>query len=400
LTLAIVEQESQMGGVEMSTLALARTLDRQRYRPVVIAPETGPLVTQCQASNVPVLLSPRPGFRSASFRLAGCTLADPIAIVGNPRRLWQAAGPLAQQLIACQADLVLTKGLLAHFYGGWAARRLGIPCIWHVQDEIPPRRAGGLYLRGLQATAQQLAVAVVGDAQSIATQFPRHPHVCVVYNGIDPDEFAPTVPVGALRDGLGIPREAQLVGNLARLTAWKGQHVLVEAFNRLALEFPDLHLALVGSVLFDDGSYEQRLRRLAAEGPAPRRVHFAGYRSDTARVLADLDLYVHPSLCKDTAPLALLSALATGLPTVVSAVPGILEVVEPGKSTLVFPPGDAAALATHLRALLTGPEASAQLGRAGRALALSRFSTRAYTAAMTAVFDQVLTSRDVVPWRK
>ncbi len=381
-----------MGGVEVSTLALARSLDRSRYRPVVIAPAFGPLMDHCRTHQVPALLSQRPRFRSASYRLAGRTLADPLAMAVNPWRLWAASRPLAQHLVACQAGLVLTKGLLAHLYGGWAAQRLGLPCIWHVQDEIPARRASGLYLRTLQAAAQRLATAVVGDAHSIAGQFSQHLSVHVVYNGVDMGEFSPETPTGSLRTDLDIPHDARLVGNLARLTDWKGQHVLIEAFNRLAPVFPDLHLVLVGSALFDDDSYERRLKRLTAAGPAPDRVHFAGYRTDTARVLADLDIYIHPSLRKDTAPLALLSALATGLPVVISAVPGMLEVVEPDQSALIFPPGDSLALAAHLQALLEHPKQGEHLAQAARRLAMSRFSVHAYTAAMTAVFDQVLQS--------
>jgi glycosyltransferase involved in cell wall biosynthesis len=397
IRLAIVEQESQMGGVEYSTLYLAAALDRALYAPLVIAPVPGPLVENCARRSVPTQIAPRPQFRSASFRIGSRTLADPLAMLANPQRLVQASHYVERLLREYRTDLVLTKGLLTHFYAGLAARRLGIPCIWHVQDEVPARRALGLYLRTLQFAAQRLADAVIGDAASITRQLADHRHAYTVYNGIDTAEYAPDVAHGSLRADLGIPDGALLVGNLARLTDWKGQHVLIDAFNQVARVFPAAQLVLIGSPLFDNDQYERRLRAIAAAGPAAARIHFAGYRTDTAASIASLDIYVHPSLRKDTAPLALLSALAVGRPAIISDVPGMVEVVEPGESAVVVPAGDSAALASQLAVLLNQPERRAQLGANARADALRRFSIQAHTAAMTSIFEDVLSRRAAVP---
>ena len=392
LHIALVEQESRMGGVEFSTLQLASSLDRARYRPHVIVPDQGPLFYACQATGVETVVCPRPSFRSASFRLGKRTLADPLSMVFNPLQLWRASRSLQRELHALEIDLVITKGLLAHFYGGRAARNLGILCIWHVQDEVPAERARGLYLRGLRNAANHLATAVIGDARSIAAQFAGHPRVYTVYNGIDVTEYSPYTSPGTLRKDLGIPDSAIVVGNLARLTPWKGQHVLLEAFQRLAPDFPNVHLVLVGSALFDSDHYERQLRKMAAGGPAPDRIHLAGYRTDTAQTLASMDVYVHPSLRKDTAPLALLSALSTGLPTIISDVPGMLEVIEPGQSALVFGSGKSGELTEQLRILLEQPWLRRRLGCRARSLAVERFSVEAHTRAMTAVFSETLAS--------
>ncbi|MEI2608562.1 MAG: glycosyltransferase family 4 protein [Chitinophagaceae bacterium] len=390
ITIAFVEPTSDMAGVEYSTLFLAEALDKTQYTPVVIVPTWGPMADACQTRGIAVRVVPRAPFRSASFRWGQRNLADPLAMLFNPWQLWRSAYHLQKNLHHLPVDLLVSKGLLVHFYGGWAARRLGIPCIWHVQDEVPERRAGGLYLRGLQMAAQHLAQAVIGDAQTIARQFPRHPTVSTIYNGIDIQAYAPTTAPGNLRHTLGIPGEATLIGNLARLTDWKGQHVLIEAFQQIAPEHPQAHLVLIGTPLFDNNRYEQRLHRLVQEGPASDRIHFAGYRTDPAQTLAALDIYVHPSVRKDTAPLALLSALATGLPVVISDVPGMVEVVEPDHSALVFPAEDSAALVQHLRRLLTQPELGRCLGQAARDTAVQRFSLHAHAEAMIDIFNQTL----------
>jgi glycosyltransferase involved in cell wall biosynthesis len=389
-SLVVIEQESQIGGVEMSTLVLVAGIDRQQYAPTVIAPEPGPLTTACAATGVPTHIAPRPHFRSASFRLKGHTIADPLAMGVNPWRLRQAAIPVTRILKEIEADLVVTKGLLAHFYGGRAARAANIPCIWHVQDEVPADRARGGYLKVLQMAARHYATTVIGDADSITAQFDAHPQRFTVYNGIDTAVFSPQTQPGTLRSDLGIPPQATLIGNLARLTDWKGQHVLIEAFASIAANDSDHHLVLIGSALFDNDQYEQRLHDIAAASSVADRIHFAGYRTDTSAALAALDVYVHCSLRKDTAPLALLSALATGLPTIISDVPGMTEVVANGETGLVVPTGDHAALAQTLQRLLANPDLCARLSAAARISAETRFSTQRYVSAMTDIFDMTL----------
>ena len=388
--LAFVSQESRMAGVEYSTLYLAGALDRSLYVPMVIAPEEGKLVSRCRSLDIPVHIVARPRFRSSSFRIKGHTLANPVTTLANGANLWRATRPLTHLLHKQEVDLLVTKGLLVHFYGGWAARQLGIPCVWHVQDEVPVRRAGGLFLRGLQLAAGALATTVVGDAESITAQFPEHPRTQTVYNGVDTTEFSPHTAPGTLRQDLNIPEEALLIGNLARLTDWKGQDILIQAFHRLAVNCPHVHLVLIGSALFDDHRYEQRLKRIAREGPGRERIHFAGYRTDIAQTLAALDIYVHPSLRKDTAPLALLSALATGLPVIISDVPGMVEVVDDEVTGLIFSAGDANQLNMYLSTLVNEPALRGDMGYAARKAAIQRFSIDAHARQMTAVFEEAI----------
>ena len=387
---AFIEQESRMGGVEMSTLYLIQCLQETDFESLVLLPDDGPLADACNQAKIPIDFYKKPDFRSASFGLNGQAIADPLALLVNPAKFWHAARPLQKIIEAGGVDLVVTKGLLAHLYGGLAARRQRLPCIWHVQDEIPTRRAYGSYLRLMQMASIKLAKAVVGDAQSITAQFAGHPNSVTVYNGIDCRTFKPAGDPGSLREELGIPNEAVVIGNMARLKKWKGQHVLIDAFNSLVERYPDLHLVLIGSPLFAHNAYEYSLRQQAAASCAPERIHFAGYRIDTAQSLAALNIYVHPSLRKDTAPLALLSAMATGLPIIISAVPGMLEVVEPGRDALVFSPEDPRLLAGEICKLLEDKGLRVELGGAARLAAVSRFSLETYTKTMLTVFETVL----------
>src|SRR5262249_36326771 len=155
-----------------------------------------------------------------------------------------------------------------------------------------------------------------------------------------------------VRRELGIPPDALVIGHVARMTPWKGQHYLLDAFARVGRAIPRAHLLFVGAPVFDSGAYERSLReRTAALGLADR-VCFAGYRTDLPQVLAAMDLFAYPSVEKDTAPLALLSAMAAGLPVVAFDIEGVREVMGNADDGWLVAVEDVAALARALAAVL------------------------------------------------
>src|SRR5207244_1975234 len=105
-------------------------------------------------------LVPRPRLFSTSLRIAGRHVINPFAWVANLLGFVLAARRLADALRKQSVDLVCTKGLAAHFYGGLAAWRVGTPCVWHVQDLVS-ERAGSLYARILGVAARYLARQVI-----------------------------------------------------------------------------------------------------------------------------------------------------------------------------------------------------------------------------------------------
>jgi glycosyltransferase involved in cell wall biosynthesis len=292
-----------------------------------------------------------------------------------------------------QPALVITKGFPAHYTGGLSARRAGIPCLWHLQDQIS-ERYGGIYRRFFAWTAGRLPDFIVADGSPILEQLPAslRERSRVVLNGIDTEVFKPALQPGlydrAVRDQFGIPQAALLVGHAARLTPWKGQHHLLEAFIRIAGRFPQAHLMLVGSALFDKDDYAKSLQQRAVASGFAERIHFTGYRHDLAHVLAGMDLFVYPSVEKDTSPLALLSAMACGLPVIAFDIPGVNEVV--GKAGFLVVNRDEAALAAEMARMLENPSRRERFGQASRQAALERFSLEAHTRQMEEAFHHTI----------
>jgi len=390
-TVVFVESAAAMGGVQFSTLYLAQRLDRTQWNPIVVCPEDGELTRACRDAGVEAHVLEHPGLRSTSVRIGSSfRVPNPAAWAWNGYALGVAARKLRRFLAQTRPALVVTKGLSSHFFGGLAARKMGIPCVWHAQDLIS-ERSFGIYRRVFGRAASWLPEQIVVDGASIAEQLPRslQSRITVIHNGVDTNIFHPELDGAEVRRELGILDEHLVIGNMGRVTPWKGQHYLIEAFARVADDNPEVFLLLVGAPVFDNDSYQRRLIRMVAQLGLTERVKFAGYRHDTARVLAAMDIFAFTSVEKDTSPLALLSAMSCGLPILAFDIDGVRELLTDEQCSLV-PVGRIEALADSLKTLITDGAVRRRLAASARLVVTSRLSLDRYVTRMEEVFVKAL----------
>jgi len=390
--IAFVEASARMGGVQHSTLSLAAHLDRTRWEPIVISPEEGDLTRACREKGIPMLVVRLPKFYSTSF-LIGATrrLPNPAAWVWNLFSVLSAAWRIKEIFSKLHPNLIITKGLFSHLYGGLAARWVGIPCIWHVQDLVS-ERFGAVYQKFFSSMANLFPKYIIVDGCQIARQMPAsvRDRVSVLYNAVDTEVFHPGIDNSLVRRELHIPPDAIVIGNVARLTPWKGQHILLEAFARIADQLPNLYLLLVGSSLFCSGRYERQLHSRASQLGLNGRIIFSGYREDLPQVLAAMNIFVYTSLEKDTSPLSMLSAMAMGLPIVASNIKGLTELLTNNREGLLVPVGDVCALAATMKDALCDEKLRQRLGQAARTRCENDFSLDRYILDIERVLELCL----------
>jgi L-malate glycosyltransferase len=160
-----------------------------------------------------------------------------------------------------------------------------------------------------------------------------------------------------VRRSAQIDEHALLVLCPAALVAHKGHRVLIEAWRMIADDVPHAHLLLAGR-----GDLEDALRQQAATVP---RVHFLGWRDDLPQVIAACDAATLTSV-EEGLGSALIECQLAGLPIVASRAGGIPEVVADGHSGLLAPVGDSAAVAQHLRRILSDDALRHRLSQGAR----------------------------------
>ena len=289
-----------------------------------------------------------------------------------PKLIHQLAGE-ARQVEVVYANS--KKALLPAALAASVARR---PLIWHLHDEMHSPRL--LPLRGrlsemlLVWLGNRIATRVISVSQASADTLAhaggRSDLAVVIHNGVDSANYVQSIDRLEVRRSAGLPEHEPLVGCFGRLTAWKGQIVLIDALAML----PDIHVAVVGGAAFGESGYEAELRERADRLGVLDRVHFLGHRNDISVLMRSVDAIAHTSIEFDPCPLVVIEALHSRTPLVASAVGGVPELVENEVTGLLVPPNDASALATALRRITENVEFGERLADAGRQHAQIYFS--------------------------
>jgi len=205
--------------------------------------------------------------------------------------------------------------------------------------------------------------------------------VTSIPTGIDLARFRPGDRDTA-RASLGLPQDRFIVGIVATLRSWKGHAHLLEAI--AAMPHDDVLLAIVG-----DGPQRAALEAKAKALGIDARVRFAGNQRDVAPWLQGFDLFCLPSYANEGVPQALAQAMACGLAVISTPVGSIEELVDDGRTGVLVPPSDPAALRGAIEALMHDPARRASLGNAALREAQARLGDDTMVDAMLRVFESV-----------
>jgi glycosyltransferase involved in cell wall biosynthesis len=215
-------------------------------------------------------------------------------------------------------------------------------------------------------------IAVAGSVRDILTAYGVAPErVRVVYSGTDPARFSPRPPDEGIVRELALPPGLPVVMLVGNFSAHKGQHVLLKAAALLKTRGLDFILVFAGR-----GTDSAELKALyAAAGLDPQKGRFLGLRDDVERLLSVASVSVNAAVKGEALSGSIRESLAMGVPAVASDISGNSEIVKDGATGLLFPPGDHAALAGRLEAVLRDPSLRARFSAESVLLVRSGFTT-------------------------
>jgi glycosyltransferase involved in cell wall biosynthesis len=258
-------------------------------------------------------------------------------------------------------SLVHSHGSFANIATGFACRGSGFPPLFTHHHtmwvEDLPRRQCWAEARASARARKVLCVSEAVRTSVVDAGIAPASRTAIVYNGIDTSRFVPSA-----RPGLG---NILCVGSLA---PHKGHVVLLDALPAVLEAIQGASLTLAG-----DGSEREALLARAVTLGVAERVRFAGLVGDVRPLLEEADLLVLPSVRREGLGIAVLEAMAAGVPVVASRCGGIPEVVEDGRTGRLVEPGDSGELARVIAEVLLDPATGAELAAAARASVEDRF---------------------------
>jgi glycosyltransferase involved in cell wall biosynthesis len=332
-----------VGGMETYVQRLVRALPKDRFEVTVCCPHESAFSESLQGQpGVRILVMPMPD--------------DPA---------WASVSSTASYVRAQGVDVIHCHLNNAHLLGGLAGRLAGVPVLFtnHGRQlgspDLEMHRLGQTHL-GVVCQYSQLHALNLGV-------LPDRLHL--IPNGVDCREFQPRrVRDGALRTRFGIAADAPLVGFVGRLSWEKAPETFLRAMLLVRQSDPQVRIVMCGT-----GPMAEQVAGFVRQFDLQDHVHLAGLQSDIPAVLAELDVLVSSSHT-EAMPLALMEAMAAGLPVVGTRVGGVPELVQHGLTGYLAGPGDIDGIASCVRALLRDPALRERFGAAARERALQRFS--------------------------
>lgn len=353
LTILTVITPARYSGAERMAVYLADGLQQRGHR-VVVATKPNDRLLEALRER---------GIEGRALPISGkLNLATPFILAGEAVRIG--------------ADLIHTHLSTAAWLGSWAGRIVGIPTLASVH---------ALNTKSCFGLADMLAACSEGVRAHMIAQGVSPSTIRVLYNGVYPEQFDALPDRATMRAELGLSAHAPVIGEVAHLSARKGQRYLLEATAILRARWPDLICLLVG-----EGVEREVLTRRVAQLGLEDAVRFTGYRHDAPAVMQAMDVVVLPSVAIEGLGVVLIEAAFLGKPVVGSDAPGIREAMLDGVTGLLAPPGDAEGLAAAIDTLLADPELARRMGQAGRERARSMFTVERMAARAEALYRELL----------
>ncbi|MCJ2133756.1 glycosyltransferase family 4 protein [Methylobacterium sp. J-026] len=287
-------------------------------------------------------------------------------------------------------DVICANSQKSLFIAGLAARLARKPFVWILHDLVSDQSFSGAMRRALVFFANHMTSAVVANSYAAKDALVqcggKADKISVVYNGFDFDtNFGDNA---TERDRATLLGEAGLsdlptVGLFGRIAQWKGQHVLIEAVERV----PRLQAIIVGDATYQDGSYFDQIRAMVEDRNLSHRVKFLGFRKDVQRLMATVDIVAHTSTEPEPFGRVIVEGMAQRRPVIATRGGGVGEIIDHPTNGILCEAGDSVALAEAMRAIITDDAMASRLAEAGYQKVTARFSIERSVRDLKDVFD-------------
>jgi glycosyltransferase involved in cell wall biosynthesis len=372
-----------IGGAQENTMLTADLMNKGavgdgRYQIAILSgPQTGPegsLIEEVRARGTPLTIMPE------------------LRRELSPANDLKALVKLAKMMRSGRYQIVHTHSSKAGVLGRVAAKMARVPVIvhtvhgWSFHQQLTPRKLHfyvALEKIGDWCGHAAILVAEQDRAKGLA-QGIRAADYVVIRSGIELDRFGhPQVAPAEMRQQLGIPSDALVVGSVTRLSPQKAPLDLIDAFGHIQRQFPHAWFVVVG-----DGplrpDVEARIQQLGLGD----RLILTGLRRDVPELMAAFDIFVLSSLWEGL-PRVLPQAMASGLPIVCTAADGTAEAIEEGVNGFLVGKGETAVLAARVLQLLQDGELRRTMGEKGRCRA-PQFSAETMVQEIDTLYRRLL----------
>lgn len=372
LRISFITHYAELYGANLSLLNLIEGLGKYGIQAHVICPEQGNLVEVLAQRGIPTALLPFEWWVSTRRTMSGVASR----LYRNVRNL----RPFADQITRWKVDLVYSNSSVFAI-GAMVARKLGLPHVWHIREfgnrdyDLWPDFGAWVSRRVFKTADATIFVSKALKQAFLGDEIRANSRV--IYNGVAREAVFDERRRAS--DALRDRRQQFTFVLVGRFRKSKGQAIAIAAFAKVARQFPDVRLILVGDAgQTGEQNYFDHCHALVKELALTDRVEFWGYIPDPERAFLAADVAL---MCSQNEAMGRVTveAMSACRPVIGNDSGGTSELIDHERTGLLFR-GDADSLAECMARYITMPELARQHGEAGWAVARQHYSTETYTA--------------------
>lgn len=387
-SILVIHQSSELYGSDKTILFFLSKLDKSKYFPVIILPDEGPLKTELERAGIKVHIAPVLKVYRRMF-----TPKNLLLFAKQYRQGLRELDMLHRQY---NFRLVYSH-TLAVMLGILFARKHNIKHLWHIQEIISkPAIFNRLFTKLLEQKSNH--IAVYDSIQTMRFWADGHKlseKSVAVWNGIDTESKPYYSPedLQRVRHKFFKAQDGEVViGLIGRINGWKGQQLLLKAFNLLSSDHNNIRLVFVGSPPAGQDFFLTELKEKIEAAPAQDRIVIVPFQEEIWKFWDAIDIAVVPSTLPEPFGMVAIEAMSAKKPVVAANHGGLTEIVVHNDTGYLFIPGNEQDLAVHIAKLIDDRQMRVAMGNKGFNRVNDEFSLSQHVQKFEKIFDDLLST--------
>jgi glycosyltransferase involved in cell wall biosynthesis len=379
-----IHQSAELYGSDKTLLLLLKNLNKDKFKPIVLLPFDGPLKEALENENIEVVIAPVLKLYRNIF--------TPKNLIGFFKEI-KIAFKIVNELHKKHQFELIYSNTLAVLFGIMYAWKNNIKHLWHVHEiiEHPPLfKKAFVYLLTLKSNS-----FIVYNSKATKLFWEVNNRIrnkgLVIWNGIETNTPKTSLnEISEIRKRLFLTNSNQIVISLVgRISRWKGQMILLDAFNNLSHNFENIKLVIVGAPPPNQENFQLDLEEKIKTCQLENKVVIVQFQNEIHKIWQAIDIAVVPSTEPEPFGMVAIEAMMAQKPVVASNHGGLTEIVVDNETGYLVEPNNKEALKEALEKLIINPELRKQMGAKGHARVINEFSVTNYVNSFEKIFAEI-----------
>jgi glycosyltransferase involved in cell wall biosynthesis len=369
-----VHQSAELYGSDKMALFLVTAMSKRNHTVFVVLPSKGPLFDKLEKENITIIIAPVIKIARNMFTLKN--------IFSIPFQIFNSFKIIKKQLGDTKIDIVHSN-TLAVLIGAFYAKWFGIKHLWHVHEIIEhPKFISDLFPKLVTFFSDVVVFNSKATQDFMIHKYPKlQPKARVVLNGFDSNH------IESSKDTFNEFRKRVFNANsdevvialVGRISRWKGHQLALDAFSKVVRNYPQCKLVFVGDTPPNQENFLIMVEQKIAEYQLKDKVVLIPFHNEINTIWESIDIAIVPSTEPEPFGLVAIEAMQASKPVIAANHGGLVEIVIPEVTGILFEPNNQEALAHALEELIGDSEKRNRLGKNGSQRAKEYFSLQTHS---------------------